>query len=355
MIPLCRSASALLALVVLVRGTTAAAQTLPSGWRIVAGPGAGMERAYEASGLPAGQYLTIEQGPLQPRAGAAIDAWLTAAVTADLAPEGTWGPQPRPTNVTGDLMATVAREFQATSNRRGGRIYLGVSGGAGEAARVIRLDVPLGESAQGATARELMSELARQSITAQRSGGGGVAGRAPAGGPLLPRRFRRPPPRPWSLPSLPRRRPLLLLFHPAFPVLWPAVSPSHPSRRGRDRPTRGWAGRLILGGSPPADSAWSGPPRGARSRARPPASASRLLARADHGKYSHDPAAHGAGGSPGVPHRNRRGTYRTDGYALILTYQNGTVQRLPFVVEEKVPGRVGGVWMEGYLLTPPTK
>ena len=52
---------------------------------------------------------------------------------------------------------------------------------------------------------------------------------------------------------------------------------------------------------------------------------------------------------------NRRGTYRTDGYALILTYENGTVERLPFVVEEKVPGRVEGVWMNGYLLSPPKK
>jgi hypothetical protein len=50
---------------------------------------------------------------------------------------------------------------------------------------------------------------------------------------------------------------------------------------------------------------------------------------------------------------DRRGTWRTDGYALVLTYENGTVERQPFVVEEKVPGRVGGVWLEGYLLTPP--
>jgi hypothetical protein len=49
---------------------------------------------------------------------------------------------------------------------------------------------------------------------------------------------------------------------------------------------------------------------------------------------------------------NRSGTYRVDGHAIILTYDNGRVERLPFVIEQDRSGRVKGVWMLGALLTP---
>lgn len=205
---LTRSAAAVLSFTLLLGHSAATAQAVPSGWRTAATTGAGIERAYQASGLPAGQYLTIEQGVLQPRSGASIDGWLSAVISNDPSPEGTWGPQPRPTNVNADLMATVAREFQATPIRRGGRIYLGVVG-ADDKARVLRLTFSSAEalkSSQGAAARELMSALAQQSIAGRRQGVVAARGTSPAavepasapppsragfraGGPIQPGRY----------------------------------------------------------------------------------------------------------------------------------------------------------------------
>jgi hypothetical protein len=61
----------------------------------------------------------------------------------------------------------------------------------------------------------------------------------------------------------------------------------------------------------------------------------------------------GGGSSRTTPDTgNRRGTYHVEGYAIILTYDNGRIERLPFVVQQEPGGRVKGVWMLGSLLSP---
>jgi hypothetical protein len=52
---------------------------------------------------------------------------------------------------------------------------------------------------------------------------------------------------------------------------------------------------------------------------------------------------------------NRRGSYRLEGHAVVLTYENGRVERLPFVIQQEGSGRVKGVWMLGSLLSPSGK
>jgi hypothetical protein len=200
-------AAARLTLVWCAVGLPAAAQTIPAGWRGVPAVAVGVERAFEATSLPVGEFLRVEQSPLRPLSGASIDAWLTAAVEGDAAPVGRWvTAASRPSNVTAGLMATVAREFQQPNSARGGRIYLGVAGGTGEA-RVVRLTFSSAaalQSPQGAAAREFMSELARQSLESRgrtvATGGTAPSARASAGaspsrtgfrpgGPIVPGRY----------------------------------------------------------------------------------------------------------------------------------------------------------------------
>lgn len=112
-----------LALVLCAVSGPAAAQSIPSDWRLVPVSTSGVERSYEPTSLPTGQSLRVEQTPLRALAGATIDAWLTAAVVGDAAPVGQWvTAASSPSNVTTGLMATVAREFQGPNTPRGGRV-----------------------------------------------------------------------------------------------------------------------------------------------------------------------------------------------------------------------------------------
>jgi hypothetical protein len=64
----------------------------------------------------------------------------------------------------------------------------------------------------------------------------------------------------------------------------------------------------------------------------------------------------GGGSSRRTPDAgNRRGTYRVDGYTIILSYENGRVERAPFAIQKDDGGRVSGVWMMSTLLSPPRK
>ncbi len=147
------------------------AQTVPSGWRLVPVSTAGVERTYEAVALPPGQYLRVEQGALRPLDGAPIERWLVSAVATDASPAGPWVQTGKVANVVPTMMATLAREFQGAGGLRGGRIALGVAGGDGEA-RVVRLTFSSSaalSSPQGASARELMSALAKESLDGRRT------------------------------------------------------------------------------------------------------------------------------------------------------------------------------------------
>ncbi|MCC7051619.1 MAG: hypothetical protein IT355_00040 [Gemmatimonadaceae bacterium] len=147
------------------------AQVLPAGWRTAPGTAADVERTYEATGLPPGQFLRVEQTVLRPLAGATIDAWLSAAIVDDAAPAGAWFPPSRPGNVVESMMATITREYQSPMGVRGGRIYLGVAGGESQA-RVVRLtfsSAAVLRASQGAAAKELMSTLAQASLAGRRA------------------------------------------------------------------------------------------------------------------------------------------------------------------------------------------
>jgi trimeric autotransporter adhesin len=54
-------------------------------------------------------------------------------------------------------------------------------------------------------------------------------------------------------------------------------------------------------------------------------------------------------------HVERRGSNRLEGHALVLPYENGRVEPLPFVIPQEGCGRVKGVWMMGSLLATPGK
>ena len=110
---LTRSVTLLLSLAALHPTRTALAQTVPAGWRLTPAPEAGVERRYEATSLPAGQYLRVEQTALQPLSGAPIERWLPSAIAADPSPGGAWMSADQPTNVVPAMMATITREFRA--------------------------------------------------------------------------------------------------------------------------------------------------------------------------------------------------------------------------------------------------
>jgi hypothetical protein len=553
------------------------AQTVPAGWRLAPTTAAGIERAYETTGLPAGQYLRVEQTPLRATGGVPIETWLVSAIADDPSPAGVWLAPGQPTNVVPSMMATISREFRSTTGARSGRINLGVAGGNAEA-RVVRLtfsDAALLRTPHGVAGRELMSELAKASLLTRR--GPGVGGAATvatgsasaaretspaapalrngfrAGGAIIPGRYvgemvnndgkvivrydvtlfangeyaapsgdnlldstgtyqyapttgrldidgklynsrydpdddfclygrdasgtaaiyvedyygigtfratlRRVSDPTRDLPSvvlarrkaakaeaeryrfvtapgaglqtaqieavfyewkqeyeiggLQFREALFLLLrdgtvHEGLPVP-PQDLDVAASRRGEPRawgrwrkvgttyqfamdggtrfePKQGYvvqparAGLPLLGrfeGNshfeiPGGAGAWSnfGVTFSANQRFEKFRTGgagmsagygdTRVTTAAVYDDDGSVGAAAGATVAAGSSRRtpdtgNRRGTYRTDGYALILTYENGTVERLPFVVDEKVPGRVEGVWMNGYLLSPPKK
>jgi hypothetical protein len=574
---LTRSVTLLLSLAALHPTRTALAQTVPAGWRLTPAPEAGVERRYEATSLPAGQYLRVEQTALQPLSGAPIERWLPSAIAADPSPGGAWMSADQPTNVVPAMMATITREFRGAAGLRSGRIHLGVAGGEDQA-RVIRMtfsDVSLLRSPHGKAGQELMTELAKASLLSRRGQGAatapvassgatqrqrGVNMAAPprqngfrAGGAIVPGRYvgdmvnddgkvivrydvtlfangeyaapsgdnlldstgtyeytpatgrldidgklynstydpdddfclygrdaagnaaiyvedyygigtfrallRRVSDPTRDRPSVVRaartateaeaarykfvtapgagvqpsqieavyyewkqvyeigglqfKEDLYLLLrdgtvHDGLPVP-PQDLDVAASRRGEPEAWGRWrkvgttyqfamhgdtrfeskqgyvvqparAGLALLGrfeGNshyqiPGGAGSWanfgmlfSAGQRFERFRSGGAGmtSGSGDMSISTAAVYDDDGAAGGVAGATaagGSSRRfadkgDRRGTYRTDGYALILTFENGTVQRLPFVVEEKVPGRVGGVRMEGYLLSPPKK
>lgn len=59
----------------------------------------------------------------------------------------------------------------------------------------------------------------------------------------------------------------------------------------------------------------------------------------------HTPEGQCAVGSPGW----------VGGHAIVLDYDNASVERLPFVVEQDAAGRATGLWMMGSLLSPPKR
>jgi hypothetical protein len=176
-----------------------AAQTVPSGWRLRPSPDAppGVQ-TYEATAMPAGEFITVQRSATQLLEGRAVQQWLGAAVTAAAAPGGTWATPLKVEPQTANL-ATASREFVGDGGRRGAVIWVGITADR-QAGRLLQLTAS-SQSAltgvQGQAARRLMTDLASQEIAdARREQRGTSVEPAPpsvdgirAGGPIQPGRY----------------------------------------------------------------------------------------------------------------------------------------------------------------------
>lgn len=146
-------------------------QSLPSGWRLRGADASDSARTFEATGLPAGQFVRVTESPLLTINATSLERWATAAALADSAPAGTWSAAGVTPISRAPTIAVISRLFGTDTGRASVAIYAAVSGNArlGRVLRVAFSPAELASGPQGVAARTLMSDLAAAEIRASRS------------------------------------------------------------------------------------------------------------------------------------------------------------------------------------------
>ena len=189
-----RAALSLVAATVLI-AVNVAAQSLPAGWRQAPGSS---PRVFEATDVPAGEFVRVRELPRQTLNGAPIAQWISRAVAPDLPPDGQWV---KPADISPQTanIAAASREFVRAGGQRGGVVYMALSADA-QLVRMVRAEfsnVTLMRSNAATAARQLMQTLVTAEIDDARREQRGVAIAAPLpdvrgirpGGAIVPGRY----------------------------------------------------------------------------------------------------------------------------------------------------------------------